>query len=75
MLPLITVFVPVTNFDTFKSGLRDGSPLKERGNSERDFPERRFRGRRDPHGQAGDISGDEKQKVTAWAPPRAAPRN
>jgi len=67
-LPLVTLYVPVANFDAFKNGLKDSSPLKggDKPNpliQAGDFAVVVFQ-----MGQGGEVSDDEKQKLTAWAP-------
>lgn len=71
-LPLVALYVPVTNFETFKNGLKDSSLLKGG-----DKPNPIIQAGESAvvvfqFGQGGELSDDEKKKLSAWVPAAGA---
>ncbi|MBI2948217.1 MAG: hypothetical protein HYY23_11270 [Verrucomicrobia bacterium] len=67
-LPLIALYVPVANFDAFKTGLKDSSPLKGGDKPNPLIQAGEFAVVVFQMGQGGEISDEEKKKLIAWAP-------
>ncbi|MBI4657856.1 MAG: hypothetical protein HY735_03220 [Verrucomicrobia bacterium] len=73
--PLMALYVPVTDFEAFKKGLQESSLLGGRDNPNELFQSGEFGVVVFRLGQGGDLSAEDKQKVTAWASALDAGKN
>lgn len=69
-LPLVALYVPVGDFEKFKSGLMDNTLLKGRDAGNPIFQSGEFAVVVFRFGQGAEIPGDDRQKLTNWSPAR-----